>query len=249
MGAAPPEVDKDGVVDPTGAARFLPSHAMADVTGPVVVIDVIRAFTTAAYAFEAGARHVYLVDSVADALAFKAAHPAALAMGEDHGLQPDGFDLSNSPVGAFAADLGDRVVVHRTSAGTRGVVASRSADRLWCASLVCGSATAAAVSAAGLGAPTYVITGDFADRADRPGADDLLTAEFIEAIRTGSDPDHAEVANRVAVSDEAARTLKLGEGHVHPDDITYATDVDRFAFAMEVTRTPDGLRLDRVEPA
>ncbi|MGI8756667.1 MAG: 2-phosphosulfolactate phosphatase [Acidimicrobiales bacterium] len=228
--------------------RYLPSHEVADVGGPVVVIDVIRAFTTAAYAFEAGARHIYLVDAVVEALAFKAAHPGTIAMGEDHGLRPEGFDLSNSPVGAATADLEERTIVHRTSAGTRGVVAARSADRIWCASLVCASATARAVVASRAGAVTYVITGDFADRADRPGADDQMTAEHIEALRLGGSPDPGEVARRVAASEEAVRTLKLGEGHVHPDDIAYATDVDRFAFTMEVTRTADGLRLDRVDP-
>ena len=228
--------------------RYLPSHEVGDVAGAVVVIDVIRAFTTAAYAFEAGAHAIYLVDTVAEALAFKAAHRGSVAMGEDHGLRPAGFDLSNSPVGAATVDLDGRVVVHRTSAGTRGVVAARSADRLWAASLVCATATAAAVTAADLGAPTYVITGDFADRDDRPGADDRMTAEHIEAIRTGGAPDPAAMARRVLGTDEAVLTLKLGDGHVHPDDIAYATDVDRFAFAMEVTRTPDGLRLDRVNP-
>ena len=229
--------------------RFLPSHEVDGVAGPVVVIDVIRAFTTAAYAFEAGARHIYLVDTVEQALAFKAAHPGSLAMGEDDGLRPAGFDLSNSAVDAAQADLDGRVVVHRTSAGTRGVVAARSADRLWCAGLVCATATAVAVNAAELGAPTYVITGDFADRPDRPGADDRLTAEHIEGVRQGSAPDPEVVAARVLASDEAALTLKLGEDHVHPDDISYATDVDRFAFAMEVTCTSLGLSLDRIDMA
>jgi hypothetical protein len=41
--------------------------------------------------------------------------------------------------------------------------------------------------------------------------------------------------------------LALGVGHVDPLDIAYATDVDRFDFAMEVTRDADGLRLDRVD--
>lgn len=101
--------------------RFRPSQKVAEVGGAVIVIDVIRAFTTAAYALEAGARHIYLVDTVADALAFKETRPGTIAMGEDHGLRPEGFDLSNSPVGAASADLDGRVVVHRTSAGTRGV--------------------------------------------------------------------------------------------------------------------------------
>lgn len=46
------------VLDPgtvTGM-RSAGRHAIGGVTGPVVAVDVIRAFTTAAYAFGAGAR-------------------------------------------------------------------------------------------------------------------------------------------------------------------------------------------------
>jgi 2-phosphosulfolactate phosphatase len=229
-------------------ARFLPRWDVADITGAVVAVDVIRAFTTAAYAFAAGARHIYLVDAVDDAIAFKVAHPGALAMGEDHGRRPPEFDFSNSPVEVAAADLDGRTLVQRTSAGTRGVIAARAASRLWCASLVCASATAAAVRASGLGAPTYVITGR--SDGDRPstGADDLAAAELIERARRRIDLDEARTVELITKSDEAARTLALGQGHSHPDDIAYATRVDAFDFAMEVHRDGDHLRLDRVEP-
>ncbi|QYG95149.1 2-phosphosulfolactate phosphatase [Iamia sp. SCSIO 61187] len=228
-------------------ARYVSTAEVVGVTGAVVAVDVIRAFTTAAYAFGAGARAIYLVAGVDDALAFVAAHPGSVAMGEMGGLRPDGFALPNSPALAAAADLDGRVV-QRTSAGTQGVVAAGAADRLWCASLVCASATAAAVEASGLGAPTYVITGRFDDRADRPGTDDLATAEHIEAVRLGLAPDPAAVARVVAGTDEAARTLALGADHVDPTDIDLAIAVDRFPFAMEVTRDADGLRLQAVRP-
>lgn len=52
----------------------------------------------------------------------------------------------------------------------------------------------------------------------------------------------------MAASDEAAHTLQAGAGHVHPDDIAYATAVDRFDFAMEVERVDGGLRLVRRQP-
>jgi 2-phosphosulfolactate phosphatase len=231
-----------------GEVRYVGTSEVGAVTGAVVAVDVIRAFTTAACAFGAGARAIYLVAGVDDALAFVAAHPGAVAMGEMGGLRPDGFGLSNSPARAAAADLDGRLVVQRTSAGTQGVVAAGAADRLWAASLVVASATAAAVGSAGLGAPTYVITGRFPDRPDRSGSDDLLTAEHIEALRLGRDPDADAVARAVAATGEAARTLALGPEHVDPTDIELATAVDRFAFAMEVTRDADGLRLDRIEP-
>ena len=229
--------------------RFVGRWQVGGTSGAVVAVDVLRAFTTAAYAFGAGASRILLVDSVADAIALKAQHPGALVIGEDSGRKPDGFDLPNSPVEVSGADVGGRTLIQRTSAGTRGVVAARSASRLWCASLVCASATARAVAASGLGEPTYLITGRFEDRPDRPGYDDLVTAELIERARLGHELDVARTARAVAESDEAVLTLALGRGHVHPDDIEYAVQVDRFDFAMEVRRAAGLLELRRTDDA
>jgi phosphosulfolactate phosphohydrolase-like enzyme len=113
--------------------------------------------------------------------------------------------------------------------------------------LVCASATARAVAASGLGEPTYLITGRFEDRPDRPGYDDFVTAELIERARLGQDLDAARTAWEVAESDEAALTMALGHGHVHPNDIEYAVQVDRFDFAMEVRRAGGLLELCRAD--
>ena len=134
--------------------RHVARWELDGVDGAVVVVDVIRAFTTAAYAFGAGAAEIYLVAGVEDALSFKAAHPGTIALGEDRGLRPEGFDLPNSPAMVSRADLSGRTLVQRTSAGTRGVVAAVSADRLWAASLACASATARGVEAANICEPT-----------------------------------------------------------------------------------------------
>ena len=232
------------------SARYVTTAEVGDVGGSVVAIDVLRAFTTAAYAFGAGASEIWLVAGVDEALDLAGRLPGSVVMGEDRGRRPAGFDLSNSPVAVAGADLRDRPVVQRTSAGTQGVVAARSAHRLFAASLPNASATARAVLAAGLGAPTYVITGDLPGRDDRLGEDDRLTAELIERVRTGLDADAAATAAAVAATPEAARTLAVGEGHVDPRDIDLAVDVDRFDFAMEVERVPAGLRMTArtVEP-
>ena len=104
--------------------RHLARWELAGVGGAVVVVDVIRAFTTAAYAFASGAAEIYLFASVDEALAFKAEHPGSLAMGEERGLRPDGFDLPNSPAMVRESDLDGRSSpqlfrAHRPS--TRGV--------------------------------------------------------------------------------------------------------------------------------
>jgi 2-phosphosulfolactate phosphatase len=110
-------------------ARQIGRWELDGAQGAVVVVDVLRAFTTAAYAFDAGAEAIYLVADVDEALAFKARHPLSLAVGEDRGLMPDGFDLPNSPAAARRADLAGRTIVQRTSAGTQGVVAAVHAER------------------------------------------------------------------------------------------------------------------------
>ena len=49
-------------------ARRLARWELGGVVGAVVVVDVIRAFSTAAYAFGAGAAEIFLVDTVEEAL-------------------------------------------------------------------------------------------------------------------------------------------------------------------------------------
>jgi 2-phosphosulfolactate phosphatase len=105
-------------------ARYLPSWQMSDGAGAVVVIDVLRAFTTAAYAFAAGATEIYLVSTVEAALQLKS-EKNALAIGEIGGRRPHGFDLSNSPVLASRADLEGRTLVV-ASATARAVLGVRT---------------------------------------------------------------------------------------------------------------------------
>src|SRR5512135_2299917 len=93
-------------------------------TGLVVVIDVLRAFTNAAFAFSRGAKEIYPVNAVEEALQFKAGTPNSLACGEVGGLPPEGFDFGNSPTQTNTLDLKGCALIQRTSAGTQGIVRS-----------------------------------------------------------------------------------------------------------------------------
>lgn len=216
----------------TAAPRFVARWELDSVTDVAIVVDVLRAFTTAAYALASGAEAIYLVGSVADALELGRAIPDAVVLGEDRGRRPDGFHLPNSPAAVARADLRGRTLVQRTSAGTQGVVAAAHVQHVFAASLVCASATAAAVARLGDAPPAYVITGRF-DEANS-GLDDLLTAELIERARLGEPLLAGQTAHAVATSPEAERTLALGPPHAVPEDIELATRVDAFDFAMPV---------------
>src|SRR6185436_18934884 len=68
-----------------------------EATGVVVVIDVIRAFTNAAFAFSRGVREIYPVSTVEEALHFKATDPGWLICGEVGGVAPEALTLATPP--------------------------------------------------------------------------------------------------------------------------------------------------------
>jgi len=103
--------------------QYATLETCAEATGTVVVIDVIRAFTTAAFAFAAGAHEIIAVGTVEEALALRARGAGDLVMGHDvGGLPPPGFDFGNSPRSLIGVNLQGKHLIQRTGAGTQGLV-------------------------------------------------------------------------------------------------------------------------------
>ncbi|MGH7152500.1 MAG: 2-phosphosulfolactate phosphatase, partial [Acetobacteraceae bacterium] len=84
--------------------------------GAVAIIDVFRAFTTAAVAFANGASSITMVASVEEALSLRDRGLVRVCMGEVGGRAPPGFDFGNSPFEVSAADLRGKAIAQRTSA-------------------------------------------------------------------------------------------------------------------------------------
>jgi len=200
--------------------------------GVVIVIDVLRAFSTAAYAFSRGAKEIFLVSTVDEALSLKSTIPNSIAMGEVGGLRPEGFDFGNSPTYINEADLSDTTVIHRTSAGTQGVVRSQGADIMLASSFVVANATVRYIS--NLAAPeiTFVITG----RSYNGGDEDIACAEYLEELLKGNQPDGKSFIKRVMESKDAFPHLDPKQRDYPLSDLDYCAQIDRFNFAMPITR-------------
>ena len=102
-------------------------------TGAVAIIDVFRAFTTAAVALANGASKIVMVGTVEEALALRDAGIGQICVGEIHGRAPHGFDFGNSPFEISTIDFRDKAIIQRTSAGTQGIVTASRAKRLYAA--------------------------------------------------------------------------------------------------------------------
>ena len=102
----------------------------------MVVVDVLRAFSTAAYAFAAGARAVVVA----------------------------GLDFGNSPASVAALDLAGTTLIEYSAGGVRGLIDCDHADEVLAGSLVCARATAEYIHALEPALVTFVITGLWTDR-------------------------------------------------------------------------------------
>jgi 2-phosphosulfolactate phosphatase len=207
-----------------------------------VAIDVLRAFSTAAYALAAGAERIWLVSGVEEALALRAQTPGALAMGEVGGIKAAGFDLGNSPHALSGSDLRGRTLIHRSSAGTQGVVRAAKAQALFGASFVCAAATARAVLALEPRRVTLVVTGR---RADNSGDEDLACAEYLAGLLRGETPDPALYLQRVYQSQNAALFTDPDNPDFPPEDMALCAQLDRFDFALPVRRVDGRLEMTR----
>ena len=212
-------------------------------SGVVLIIDVLRAFSTAAYAFSRGAQEIRLVSTVEEALALKAQIPNSRAMGEVGGLPPEGFDFGNSPTRILEHDLTGITLVQRTGAGTQGAVRSVNAEVMLATSFVVARATMEYVLQLKPDKITFVITGIHGMDND----EDAACAEFLEKQFTGQTVEADAYIQRVRNSRDAQQ--HLGD---HPQlpksDLDYCTRIDNFDFAMPITRENGHLIMRAVKP-
>ena len=213
--------------------------------GTAVIIDVFRAFTTAAVAFSRGAREIVLVGTPPEALELRNRGVADLCMGEVHGMRPDGFDFGNSPHELSLADVEGKTLAHSTMAGTVGVTEARGADEIYLGSLVIAEATAKRILARKVTRVSIVAMGGGGTyRTD----EDEQCAFYIRNLLEGRKPDREAVRSLILTGGETQKFGDPAQPHFHRQDAEMALRIDSVDFAIRVHRE-DGLLVARPEPA
>ncbi len=191
----------------------------------------MRAFTTAAWAFAREAEQIVLARSETDARDVKQRHPDWPALKD--GAPAPGFELVNSPAMMSCQDLAGRTLIQTTTSGTIGAHRAAAAPLLLCASFVVAGATARFLRSRGISQVTYLATGD-----DGRADEDRACAEYIEQCLHLGKPNAEPFLQRARASRAAAELtegVRRGYRGIHPDDIDFCLDADRFSFAMTAT--------------
>lgn len=114
--------------------KFLEGAAKAE--GLTVIIDVFRAYTTAAYLFANQAEKIFIVSKVETARKLKEELNNPVLIGERKGIKIEDFDFNNSPYFISQHNFMGKEIILSTSAGTKGIIAAENAAEIITGSFV-----------------------------------------------------------------------------------------------------------------
>jgi len=209
--------------------------------GTVVIVDVFRAFTTAAVALARGAERIIMVPGIEEALRLRDQGVGEVCVGEVNGIKPEGFDFGNSPHEMMRASLQGKVVIQSTRAGTTGVAAAAQAEAVYAGALVVAEATAEAIRQEDPPQVTIVAMGWNARvRTD----EDELCALYLRNLLQGRRPDPEAVRKLVLVGGEATKFGDPKQPHFYREDLEIALEINKYDFAIRVVKE-DGFLVAR----
>ena len=181
-----------------------PAEALpAEVAGrTVVVIDVLRASSSIVEAMASGARTIFPVASIEEAirLANTLGRDGVLLCGERRSLTIEGFDLGNSPGDFTPERVGGKTLVMTTTNGTASMAAAAGAGRVIVGALLNLDAVVEDLVRTGA-EPVFLCSG----REGRFGLDDAVTAGRMIGALLEARPDAEWTMN-----DGARAALALG---------------------------------------
>lgn len=199
--------------------------------GLVVVIDVLRAFTTAAYIVNNGAKKIIPVGSIEEARKLKSEHSDFILIGERGGIKIEGFDYGNSPAEVIDKDFTDKTVIQTTSAGTQGVVHAKQASEIILGSFVCLQAIVNYIKKVNPPLVTLVAMGDHGiEKTD----EDELCARAIKDLLLGKGANFEKIKSHLRNYSSAQKFFDMTKTEFNEKDFHLAMDFSRFNFILKV---------------
>ena len=212
--------------------------------GLAVVIDVFRAFTTAAYIFSNGAERIYPVASLERAFSLKDEHPDWILIGERDGIRVQGFDYGNSPYEVSKVDFSRRTIIQTTSAGTQGLMAAMNAEEILPGSFVMAGAIINYIKER---SPETVSLVAMGWGGTERSTEDELFADYIEHKLNGMNPDFQAMKQTIRDSPAGAKFFDPKQPQFVEGDFHCAMNIDRFNFCLrlEKSKSPYMVKVNR----
>jgi len=212
---------------------YSPDCDASKIHGFTIVVDVLRAFSVSYFINENKPIKYIIIDSVKQAFELKRKIPNSLLIGERQGIKISGFDYGNSPTEIINKDFSNNIVIHTTTAGTKGLLAQNTENCVVVGSFVNAQALVNYITKKSIKVINIYCT---APRNEVNGEEDYYFAEYIKAL----------LLHRPFDFDESVETMKKGTGKGFSDtgfapytDFIYCMELNRYNSILQVKRIND----------
>lgn len=208
--------------------------------GLTVLIDVFRAFTTAAYVMNNHAERIIPVSELEKAFNLKRENPDYVLMGERKGIKIEGFDYGNSPREIENIDFTGKTVIMTTSAGTQGIINAKNADEIILGNFVNVQSIIKYIKKVNPAIVTLVALGGSENKIRD---EDELCAKYIKQKLEGKDPNFNEIKLYLKEYESAIKFFDIKKPEFPKGDFNCAMDIGKFKFILKVVKKDNELSI------
>lgn len=195
-----------------------------------VVIDVFRAFTTAAYILERQPRTYCLMkkQQVVSELALHYSNSILIGKSEK-GAEQIAYHIPNSPTRVMQTPITGQHILHRTEAGALGVLQSKGADIILAVGFVNAKATIDYIKELTQAQVTVLPMGH---EGITPSMEDEACAHYVKELMKGRSMDLTSLLH--SLKEGPGQYFFKGDQWQYPaEDFERCLEMDRFSFAIQ----------------
>lgn len=209
--------------------KFYGINGAKKATGMVIIIDILRAATVAAFILDKKAKYIIPVSTKEEAFLLKSQNKDFILIGEETGNKIPGFNFGNSPSELKCADLKNEIIIHRSSMGTQGILAAQKTNQIIFGSF---SVLSAIIN--------YIKNKDIKQLSlvamDGKGSEDEIFADFVIDKLKGKINDINLVKKRLIKHKGAERFLDPKQIDFPREDLDLCLSLDLFNFVPIVSK-------------
>ncbi len=206
---------------------YNPEDDTKNIKGFTVVVDVFRAFSTAYYISSNNPQKYFLTDSINYAQEFRSNNKKTLLIGERGGVKIEGFDYGNSPTEILKKDFSSNIIVHTTTAGTKGVLAQPHGNEVIVGSFVNTEAIVKYIEDKKMEFVNIYCT---AKPDSSYGIEDYYFAEYLKSRLLKTDKSFEEIVTQLRLS---SGQVFVNEIFAPYTDFLMCMDINRFDFILK----------------
>jgi 2-phosphosulfolactate phosphatase len=217
--------------------KFFAGAAQAE--GLTVIVDVFRAYTTAAYLFANQAEKIFIVSKVETARKLKEKLDKPVLIGERKGIKIKDFDFNNSPYFISQHNFSGKEIILSTSAGTKGIIAAKNADEIITGSFVNIAAAAEYIRVKRPELVSLVAMGN--NGIKEADEDNLYVQELKKILNDKKSLTEAEIKIRLKSPAGDRFFAEDTQSEMPKEDFEYCLKINKFDFVIKADKIEDDI--------